>query len=143
MPRIKQTRTIKDVDQEIQKLQAEKKALQKQEIADKFEPLFDILTTTSLSSKQIIKLIEEAENAKGSNNRSKKTEGKKTTEKRKLNIKNKNCQLCGKEFTPTSGVQKICSECKAKGLKPVKESVKEVGFSITDEPVVGREDKDS
>lgn len=116
-------RTVKDIEAQIAALEKEKEELQQQVVIDKFKPLLDVLSTTTLSVAQIKKLIKDAEDDNGAKKKSiqkKKTTAKASGKKRKLNIKDKQCQICGKTFTPTSGVQKICLDCKAKGLKPNK-----------------------
>lgn len=117
-------RTVKDIEAQIAALEKEKEELQQQVVIDKFKPLLDVLSTTTLSVAQIKKLIRDAENDK--NVKKKPIQNGKATikiseEKRKLNIKDKQCQICGKTFTPTSGIQKICLDCKGKGLKLTKD----------------------
>lgn len=117
-------RTVKDIEAQIAALEKEKEELQQQVVIDKFKPLLDVLSTTTLSVAQIKKLIKDAENDNGVKKKpiqKKKVVVKVSSKKRKLNIKDKRCQICGKTFTPTSGVQKICLDCKAKGLKPNKD----------------------
>lgn len=42
------------------------------------------------------------------------TESAKETTTRKKSYKEKDCEVCGKAFVPTSAKQKLCEDCKAK-----------------------------
>ena len=124
-------RTVKDIEAQIKELEREKNELEQKELLEKFEPLMDVLSTTTLSVAQIKKAIKDAEKEKigkmqnkatkkVTKNKSKNVETKKAVEinteipKRKGYEKEHTCSICGKKFMAHSPRQIICPECKDK-----------------------------
>ena len=121
-------RTVKDIEAQIKELEDEKRKLEHEEFMEKFEPIIDILSTTTLSVAQIKKLIKDAEKEnlnkkanKTANNKIKnnKNETDSDVDKptRKGYEKEHTCEKCGKVFIAKSPRQKICPECKTNNDK--------------------------
>lgn len=122
-------RTVKDIEAQIKELEREKNELEQKELLEKFEPLMDVLSTTTLSVAQIKKAIKDAEKEKIGKkpnkttkkvikNKPKNVETEKVTgtniekPKRKGYEKEHTCSICGKRFMAHSPRQIICPECK-------------------------------